>query len=153
MSKGKKAGVIVCIIFIALTLGFIWGNSLLSKESSGKGSSRVYKFILPILDLFFGKGNITHAVFRKLIHFIEFFILALEFSILFILLKGVKIKNLLYVLPICLVTACLDESLQILSSRGARVLDVLIDFSGSVFCCLIFLIIMLIANSKKQKTT
>ena len=151
MSKGKKSAVIVVLVFICLTLLFIWGNSLVPKNTSTNATIKIHQNISPTLDKVFGEGAISHFTFRKFIHFFVFFVLSTELLVLFSILKDMKLKNVLYVLPLCLVVAIIDESLQILTKRGASIFDVLIDFIGATTCALIYLVISLV-KSKKNKT-
>ena len=69
---------IALLIAILLTLGFIWGNSLLSREQSSDESAWVLRLVTPVLELFVGKGRVTEHLVRKLAHFTEFALLGFE---------------------------------------------------------------------------
>jgi len=70
MSKNKK----LLTALLIITLMFIWGNSLLSREYSGNESMRIVVF----LERFFGEGNVSEHLVRKLAHFLEFSALGAE---------------------------------------------------------------------------
>ena len=76
---------------------------------------------------------------RKSAHFIEFFILGiLTFNVLIKFFKFGK-KHMIISLLLCFTYACLDEFHQLfVSGRTARILDVLIDTSGSLLGILCF---------------
>lgn len=130
MSKGKKLKIIITSVVIALTLAFIWGNSAVSVAQSGQSSGGVYGSVKPALDKIFGEGVITHHVFRKTAHLVEFFCLGIEVCLLYYFIYGIKPSKLSEIFLCGLAVAVIDESIQILSSRGSDVFDVLIDFIG-----------------------
>ena len=69
--------VIIFGIILAMTLGFIWGNSILSREVSGAISHFV-------ADIFGGEQGSTeegHFLLRKAGHFIEFAFLGVIFQL------------------------------------------------------------------------
>ncbi len=122
---------IVWGILLGLILAFIWGNSMLSREASSAESSGVLGFVTPLLEIFVGKGNVTHHMVRKLAHFAEF--AALGFGLYGNILPLAKKKfRLLLTLNLGFFAAFLDESIQILSGRGPQIQDVWLDFSGTV---------------------
>ena len=139
-SKRKSVFIIILWVFIVLTVGFIWGNSLQSTTNSAQTSSGVYTFFKPLLDFVFGKNNFTHTHFRKLAHFAEFFVLGIEIYLLFRVKYGNIRCKIITIVLIGFFAGLIDESLQVLSSRGASMLDVLIDFSG--FCSAVILSIL-----------
>ena len=73
----KKQRVALLVVII-LTLAFIWGNSLLSREQSSDESAWVLQLVTPVLELFVGKGRVTEHLVRKLAHFTEFALLGFE---------------------------------------------------------------------------
>ena len=119
-------------------------------ESSDQ-SEMAYSWVKAVLDFIFGKDVITHAVFRKLVHFGEFFILGLEINLLFITIKKYQLKRIYMPLLLGLFAASIDEIIQIFYKRGASVIDVLIDFSGVVAISLIVLIIYLIVKKRQGR--
>ena len=153
MERFKKIKVIVTAVLLGLTLSFIWINSCLTQDASGEESGNIYNFCLPILNFIFGEGVITHAIFRKLAHFSEFFLLGLEINYLYFLINGVKKERLAEVISAGLFVAVIDESIQILSKRGPAVVDVLIDYSGYILATAIFFCVIFIAKLIKERKT
>lgn len=151
MKKGKKTGIIIFSVLIALTLAFIWGNSAVSKNASAAGSSRVYNALKGALDFIFGEGVITHSVFRKLAHGGEFMLLGLEICALRLFLGGAGIRGFAALLPYGLFVAVADESIQILSERGSSVTDVLIDYCGYLTALLIFCAVYFTSAAIKKR--
>lgn len=150
--SGKKKGYIITLsVLIVLTLSFIWGNSLLSKSASANTSGGVYNFFKPIIDFIFGEGNFTHAHFRKLAHFSEFFVLGVEIYLLFRVIYGNIRCKVITILLLGFFAGLIDESLQIISSRGASFLDVLIDFLGYSFAIIISMIFSIVIYKIKHR--
>ena len=153
MERSKKIKIIVTAVLLGLTLSFIWINSCLTQDASGEESGNIYNLCLPILNFIFGEGVITHAIFRKLAHFSEFFLLGLESNYLYFLINGVKKERLAEVISAGLFVAVIDESIQILSKRGPAVVDVLIDYSGYILATAIFFCVIFIAKLIKERKT
>ena len=128
----------ILIFLLVLTLAFIWGNSLLDAEHSSTGSGRVVEF----LEVFFGEGNVSEHLVRKLAHFSEFALLGAELMLLFEKLPLAAAHGLF--------AAVTDEALQLLSDRSGEVKDILLDFSGSV-CGAAFILIILLILRKADK--
>ncbi len=153
MTKRKIILTVMLSILIVLTLSFIWGHSLRTREQSVKDSEAVYQGVGGVFDIIFGDAETSVAVIRKFAHFFEFFMLSVEITALFFNLRGLEKINVLFSLPIGLFTAIVDETIQIFSDgRGALITDVLIDFSGvflaSVF---MFLVVLSIQKFKSRK--
>lgn len=129
---------------------FIWGNSLLSAESSASFSGwfhGVLKSVLP-------EGTVSgeDRLLRKLAHFTEFALLG---AVLFQLLRG-KVETLpgawLLSLGCGCAAACLDELLQHFSpGRSPQFGDVCIDTAGVLTGTLLCLAIHFIRKSKTIK--
>ena len=152
ISKIKLILIIVLSILIVATLGFIWGNSCMPKESSAQTSQGVYDTVKPALDTTFGKGKVTHDIFRKMAHSFEFMLLGAEVTCLFYLIFENVFKKVIYILSIGLFVGVVDETIQIFTSRGPAVLDVLIDFGGYLIAvAAVFVIILLVYFIKKRK--
>ena len=115
-------------LFLALTaanLALIWGNSLMTGESSGSFSGAVVAFLSRFLPFF--SGEMGHTLLRKLAHFSEFACLGL--------LMGTTLR--LYGKPVFratglgLVAACVDETIQLfVPGRASSLIDVWIDTAG-----------------------
>ena len=115
-------------LFLALTaanLALIWGNSLMTGESSGSFSGAVVAFLSRFLPFF--SGEMGHTLQRKLAHFSEFACLGL--------LMGTTLR--LYGKPVFratglgLAAACVDETIQVfVPGRASSLIDVWIDTAG-----------------------
>ena len=117
----------LCICLILLNLCFIWGNSMLPGEISGALSDWLGRL------LGLGKGDPSQGtgLLRKLAHFSEF--ASLGFLLAWLAyLKGERGFHI-FALALLggLLAACIDESIQMLTSaRGPGLVDVWIDTSG-----------------------
>ncbi|MGM9582649.1 MAG: VanZ family protein [Phascolarctobacterium sp.] len=120
------AVVLVCLIFV---------NSSLPATDSGKLSGFVAQLVLQLshlLDISL-KGNVEHNI-RKLAHFLEFACLGLLWCRVFASFHVSNRTSTGYILLFCLLTAVVDEYIQLFSAgRDGKVMDVLLDFSGA-FC-------------------
>ncbi len=118
-------------ILIALTLAFIWINSLASRADSQALSLGLLE---RIVELFRALGirlspKSDHFL-RKLAHFTEFGILGAELSLLLHLRGRQSRQGFVNCAFAGLSAAVIDESLQLISNRGSQVQDVLLDFCG-----------------------
>ena len=68
-------------ILITATILFAWGHSLMPGDLSEEESSRALELLRPFLEIFFGKGNVTDHLVRKLAHFSEYALLGCELSL------------------------------------------------------------------------
>lgn len=141
----------ILIILFVLIICFIWGNSLLSAETS----SRISNAVSELLTSFFGNGEgesaIDNTSVRKLAHFVEFFFLGIVASLLLRLLindtrVGIALSGLL-----CLFIPVMDETIQIFTGRGPSLRDVWIDIGGYALGSLaVYLIVFIRAFLKKN---
>lgn len=76
----RKQLTILNILIIA-TILFAWGHSLMPGDLSEEESSRTLELLRPFLEIFFGKGNVTDHLVRKLAHFSEYALLGCEFCL------------------------------------------------------------------------
>ena len=117
----------LCLVLIALNLAFIWGNSLLPGELSGALSDWLGRLL--------GMGGDMPqegtGLLRKLAHFTEFACLGFLLTWL-AKLKGERGFHLVALALLGgLLTACIDESIQLITpDRGSSLVDVWIDTSG-----------------------
>ena len=151
--KNKRIAIAVLSIVVALTVLFIFSNSLKSREESAKDSTLIAKAIGPILEWLCGCSieNVGHVV-RKLAHFSEFCVLGLATAGLVLVIDARRAWWLAgYSLLFCLFVAVCDEFIQGFIGRGSAVGDVLIDFSGAVFGSFLVIFIHLLVKSKKTK--
>ena len=114
-------------VLLALTLCFIWGNSLLGREESAGLSHRVYLWLRSI-----GVPIRSELFLRKLAHFSEFGAVGMELSLLLLIRGGRGFQGVCNSAFAALLIAVTDEALQLVSRRGSSVADVLLDFSGAV---------------------
>ena len=114
---------IILLIITGLALVLIFAQSVLPQSISGKESGLLTdKVINPLLAMF-GLRPLTHNTVRKLAHITEFMILSI---LLALCLRGRIVKSV----GIGFTAAFLDESIQLLSDRGASITDVWIDLIG-----------------------
>ena len=132
----------VCICLIVLNLAFIWGNSALPGEVSDALSNWLSRLL--------GGGQVPSegtGLLRKIAHFAEFA------SLGFLLAWLARIqgeRGLHLVSPAMLggvLTACVDESIQLLTpERASSLVDVWIDTSGVVTGVIALLVIYKMKN-------
>lgn len=152
----RKAACITLVLLIVLTLCFIFGNSLVSRDDSAEQSGRIVRLLKPILD---PEDRLTydefHKIVRKTAHFVEYAALGFECTLLaFFVNVKLRLCGALYSAGGCLLAADIDEFIQSLVDRGSAVADVLLDFSGSVFgiaigCAAVYVAIK-IKNKREQ---
>ena len=122
-----KARVIILVILLALTVVFVFSNSIPDPETSAGESEKIFQLVRPLLEFFLGKQRVTHHLVRKLAHVAEFCAIGAELAV-FALLFGKKSVG--YVMFTGVFIALCDETVQIFSGRGSEVRDVWIDLSG-----------------------
>ena len=130
-------------ILIALTLAFIWVNSLMPRAESQAVSPGLLERIVELLRVLgIHLSPKSDHFLRKLAHFVEFGILGAEFSLLLHLRDKQGPQGYVNCAFAGLSAAVIDESLQLISSRGSQVQDVLLDFCGYMvglwLCAVIF---------------
>lgn len=126
----RKVAAAVLAVLIALTLAFIWGHSLASRQESLEESGAALSRLTPFLELFVGKGNVTDHLVRKLAHFTEFGALGFELMLFAAVRNRFRLQPAVNCMFAGLVTAVTDETIQIFSGRGPMVSDVVLDFGG-----------------------
>lgn len=151
MKKSRIFAIVIDSVLIVATLCFIWGNSILTKTQSSAGSGKLFLKFQPFFDRVFGEGVITHNIFRKIIHFYEFGLLGIEVFVLHALLGKIKPVNLIFILLYGLAVASIDEIIQIFSSRGPSVIDVVIDFCGYIFAVLVLTLFAIILRKIRKR--
>ncbi len=142
--------IVIVSIAIALTLWFIFSNSLTPSSKSLETSKEVFEQVKDPIEILVGKGKVTHGIFRKMAHFFEFFVLGLEVALLFTLIFGLKLKNLIWIFTVGIAIGIIDESLQNVSNRTASVTDVLIDVAGFSLAVIISYGIYYLTNVLKK---
>ena len=155
-NKRRRIYLAVVLVMILATLTVIFGSSLNSQEKSASQSGAVVEVVKPIVD---SQNKIPEDRFeyyiRKLGHFSEFFILALELCFLYGIIKGKNpvIGKMLPILFAVLLCAVIDETIQIYSGRGSSLKDVWIDTGGGVFAMTLFLAVNKISQIIKPEKT
>ena len=146
----KKKNILIALI--ALTLCFIWGNSLIPASASGAISGWVKDVLSAILGDASISGMSGDGVLRKIAH-------ASEFAVLGLLLTNLMANKLRQELPLValcgLSSALVDETIQLFSEgRAGLVKDIWIDMGGFCFGVLmVYLICCLrVAVSTKLKS-
>lgn len=121
----RKAFAIAVLVMAALVLLVIWGNSMLPPEQSSKMSSEVKQIIEEVTGI-----QVEEHTVRKSAHFAEFAALGAEVVIFLWLINFVRTRTVVYSIFCGMTAALTDESIQLLSGRGALVQDVLLDLWG-----------------------
>lgn len=123
-----KKKMILCGILLALNLAFIWGNSALPGDVSGEISGGLLEQLTRVLPFF---GSLGEVILRKLGHFSEFACLGLLLKWMATLLGQRGLSGIALPLLPGVLTACVDETIQIFSpGRASSLIDVWIDVSG-----------------------
>ncbi len=128
---------------------FIWSNSLAGSKQTNALSGWVERWLKPLVD---PQGQISAKTFnyevRKAAHCIEFAIFG---ALLVWTTKKKKNRNVWLLLFTVLITAVIDETIQIFTGRTSQVQDIWIDFFGAGIGMLIVYAIMKAAQKRKQR--
>ena len=137
------------LLGIGLNLMFIWGNSMLPGDLSGEISGGVFEYVQELFSVF---GSAGEFVLRKLGHFSEFALLG------FLLAGLVRCFPLRrqdgFVLPLLggLLTACVDETIQIFAAgRVSSLTDVWIDTAGVCTGLLLMQLLLWMKSSRGRR--
>ena len=156
MYKYAKQG--VCLFLILLTVGFIFFNSAQPVEASKERSANVAEILTPTPKEEYEqpadwRAFVAHV--RKSAHAIEFFGLGLELVVLFFwAFPNKRIAQAVWnTVSVALTVAVADESIQILSGRGPKVQDVLLDFCGAVAAAAVSLLVFGIVHLYRKRRT
>lgn len=144
--KKTTPRLVICCVFIVLILAFIWINSCIPGEASGRFSKFVGAVLSAIFPFFDPESEIGHFILRKVGHFSEFAALGFFLSWLYGMLLRRKWQMLLLPLICGVGAAAIDETIQLFTpGRYSSIVDVGIDSSGVVagilfihLCWLIF---------------
>lgn len=132
-----KISIAVCVLLIAVTVGFVFNNSAQPTAESQQAAAVVAETIEEITQKTDAGETQTALVsvkyIRKAAHAVEFFALGVELAAFSLLVgrRKYNFQKLWNVLSVSLLVAVTDESIQILSGRGPKVQDVLLDFCGA----------------------
>lgn len=130
MTKKRKAAAAVLGVLLVLNLCFIWGNSLMSRESSHGMSMGVLELLPPFVRQLFPDVESLEHVLRKMAHFSEFACLGALSCGQLALWRKLSLHPVLHVLSAGFAAAAIDETIQVFSNRGSQLQDVWLDFSG-----------------------
>ena len=142
MSRAKIEYYVRAFLFLAisLTVLFIWSNSAATPVKSAATSNRVAEIIREIIP----DGRVQNffvTYIRKIAHFTEYSMLAIEVSVLIIFIRrGAVLLRFSLSLLFGLAVALCDEGIQAFTGRGNSMMDVAIDMGGYFLFSLIALI-------------
>ena len=146
--RRTKARLTLCSIFLMCILAFIWGNSAMPGETSGALSDWLGD-LLSLIHPFLATEKGLHFL-RKVAHFSEFAVLGMTLGWMFGMVARRKPWQLSLPLLFGAAAACIDETIQIFSpGRYSSIIDVLIDCSGVLTGCLVFLMLCALAAKIK----
>ena len=140
-------------IMVLLNLCFIWGNSLLPPHTSNAISDRVTEIIQSVFAVQKEDGEMadtwwTGRHVRKLAHATEFAALGVLTSA-YAAARGKKLRDCWSIIALSgVLTALIDEAIQLFNGRTSAVKDVWIDSGGFAFGML--LIAFLLARNGKR---
>lgn len=152
--KRKKLLTVLILCATALTLVFIFGNSLLSREASSRLSDLASSLLgahivssaeeLAAADTWF-----TSHLIRKLAHMTEFAFLGAELTLI---CRRFFKKAPVPLVPLFsgLLLALADETVQIFSLRGPSVTDVWIDGAGVALGVAAAMLILSAVSAKRS---
>lgn len=114
---------IILSVLIIITLIFIWTNSIQNGTESNAQSDRIVTRLKPIID---PKNKIDiddlSFVIRKAAHFCEYFLLGAELCLFF---YSLKIKEIFGSPFLVLMSAVIDETIQLYHERTSSVTDII----------------------------
>jgi len=134
----RTAGILIIIMLV-----FIWGHSAVPMNESAQESEWLrLRIINPVLNFLGLKGMSSNAV-RKAAHITEFAILSVLLVLYWKKKPGIDF--------LCgFVAAFIDESIQLLSGRGAMIQDVWIDLIGVAAGFLVCRVILKITGNCRR---
>ena len=146
----KRASIVFGVLTLLL-LCFIWGQSMLPREASAGESLSILSWLKPLLDPTnrIAEGTFHHYL-RKAAHFTEYAALGFSMSgFLYPLTRRRGRRWALFAVAACVMTAAIDETIQLFSpDRGPQLRDVLLDSGGAVFGFAVFCLILLLIHRK-----
>lgn len=152
MKQNKKKLFLILLILMTIT---IWMNSILPADLSSTQSgffTNIIHYSLNIFRITIELDQLSIIV-RKSAHFAQFFLLAiLWFQYLYQVIEN---KNQIpwFTLLFCLITAIIDETIQLFSEgRAFQVTDILIDIFGSIMAILALLFTLHLMKKKGESS-
>ena len=156
------AGRVVFTLALVGTMAFIFSNSMAVAEVSNQTSGAVQNQLYALLDkagLSGLKTLFTVRVIRKLAHLAEYMLLGFWWMLCLRVYTRHFIRHISWPVLACLLTALVDETLQLYSAgRNGSITDLWIDFGGSLaglvcgllLLCLCRMIYILIKYRNKE---
>lgn len=140
----------IFIVLTAVCIAFIWYHSGLDGYESSLESQEVLSVINNILAFFGIPSDVSEFVLRKAAHFLEFSGLGFLLTMDVYLWSKNMFKNI-YISPfIGILSACIDETIQIYSpGRSSKIADVWVDFAGVLAATIVTLILIYTFIDKK----
>ncbi len=132
----------ILVVFVIVVVAAIWIQSILPADISSQESGWFTEHIIQPIAEWLGLGSISKLIVRKLAHFSEYFILGL-------LATALWREKVVYSFQMSFLVAFLDESIQLLSKRGSRVLDIWIDIGGAAVGIGLYLLISVLVKKKR----
>ena len=134
---------------------FIWSNSCRPAAESANQSLQVLTCFEAIFQALHIPADLGHVLIRKAAHMTEFFVLGILWTAALVWGLGKRIGSSMFTgASLCLMTALVDESIQLISpGRGSLVTDVWIDFGGSCIGVLLVSMICVLYRSVRRRTT
>jgi len=150
--RAKRALLIYCVAALPV-LFVIYGQSMLSAESSGGFSAEIVAFLKSLID---PQDRIDmdamHYFIRKAGHFLEY--LALGICIGGAAVNLGRLRGRCYIaLPLLAVmsVAVSDEFLQHFTGRGSAVTDVVLDFTGAACGLGVMALLGILGKQRRKK--
>lgn len=136
----KRRNIIIGIILILL---FIWIHSAISERTSYKESLWITENVLNPLLEHVGIRAVDKDLVRKVAHVLEFLLLGIFTSYFW---KGNIVKTIYSGMTIALI----DETIQVVTKRGALITDIWIDMVGVGAGALIGYLMIKASNRKRE---
>lgn len=155
-TKSISVFTVVMFIITGLYICFIWIHSSMDATRSAGESLYVLDVLTGFLKSLGISSQLTDHIVRKSAHFCEFALLGcLTLWCSWLINKNI-LKNLMPVGFVCLAVAVIDEYIQLFpAGRSCEVKDVILDFTGSVWGAVFFIltitVIMLIKKRKNKR--
>lgn len=149
----SRAWVGICIALALMTL-LIWGNSMRTAAQSAQQSTSLLSWLTPWLNAVGIPPEGFHTILRKLAHFSEYGLLGVLWtSELWLGPHGEKRRGTIERLSFCMLTAFLDESIQLfVPGRSGEIRDVWIDTAGALTGIVITTCLACIATKCRTRT-
>ncbi len=141
----------VAIVLFVLVLLFIWGNSMLSPELSGRLSDAVADLISSIFGGEGGDELQESFNIRKLAHYLEFCALGFLSALILSYLSLENKERAAALMLSAIFFPLVDETIQLFSGRGPAIKDMWIDIAGFASGAALLLLIALIKKKTAEK--